>query len=192
MRKYKFDVGISYASEEEEYVSRVIKLLKELYNLEVFYAPEEQRKMLGEDLLVYLNRVYKNECRYVAVFISEHYLIKEYTRQEAAIIKLRQKSENYRFVIPIVFGSARLEWLSKDIDYLSGDKSVESEIAYYINDKIDNAYTENKEYRFGRTPSSCDELRSTINFYGNGTNFVSAGDITGSTIQPRTNSYSKK
>lgn len=48
MSSYKYDVGISYATEDEKYVGRVIKLLKDLYHLEVFFAPEEQRKMIGE------------------------------------------------------------------------------------------------------------------------------------------------
>jgi len=185
MKKYKFDIGISYAGEDEKYVSRVIKLLKELYNLEVFYAPAEQRKMIGEDLLIYLNRVYKDECRYVAIFISEPYLIKEYTRQEAAIIKLRQQNENYRFVIPVVFGDARLSWLSDDIDYISGDKSLESEVAYYINEKVKvnsiNREENNTEEAMFRPKNSS----LTINFYGNDANFVSTEGITNSTIQPR-------
>lgn len=185
MKKYKFDIGISYAGEDEKYVSRVIKLLKELYNLEVFYAPAEQRKMIGEDLLIYLNRVYKDECRYVAIFISEPYLIKEYTRQEAAIIKLRQQNENYRFVIPVVFGDARLSWLSDDIDYISGDKSLESEVAYYINEKVKvnsiNREENNTEEAMFRPKNSS----LTINFYGDDANFVSTEGITNSTIQPR-------
>ena len=159
--------------------------MKELYNLEVFYAPAEQRKMIGEDLLIYLNRVYKDECRYVAIFISEPYLIKEYTRQEAAIIKLRQQNENYRFVIPVVFGDARLSWLSDDIDYISGDKSLESEVAYYINEKVKvnsiNREENNTEEAMFRPKNSS----LTINFYGDDANFVSTEGITNSTIQPR-------
>ena len=185
MKKYKFDIGISYAGEDEKYVSRVIKLLKELYNLDVFYAPAEQRKMIGEDLLIYLNRVYKDDCRYVAIFISEPYLIKEYTRQEAAIIKLRQQNESYRFVIPVVFGGARLNWLSDDIDYISGDKSLESEVAYYINEKV-KSNPINREKNNTEESTFLSEISGlTISIYGNDANFVSAESITNSTIQPR-------
>lgn len=185
MSKYKYDIGISYASENEKYVSRVIKLLKELYNLEVFYAPEEQRKMIGEDLLIYLNRAYKDECRYVAIFISDPYLIKEYTRQEAAIIKVRQLHENYKFIIPVVFGNAKLDWLSDDIDYMSGDKSLESEVAYYINEKVKSCHNDCAETNTEKSNSTSAQSNTTFNFYGNGANFVSAENITNSTIQPR-------
>lgn len=185
MNNYKYDIGISYASENEKYVSRVIKLLKELYNLEVFYAPEEQRKMIGEDLLVYLNRAYKDECRYVAIFVSEPYLIKEYTRQESAIIKVRQLHENYKFIIPIVFGDAKLDWLSDDIDYMSGDKSLESEVAYYINEKINNCQNDCGKTNIKNSNSTSTHSNATFNVYGDGANFVSAEIITDSIIQPR-------
>lgn len=190
MSKYKFEIGISYASENEKYVSRVIKLLKELYNLEVYYAPLEQRNMIGEDLLVYLNRVYKDECRYVAIFISNPYLIKEYTRQEAAIIKLRQQNETYKFIIPIVFGSARLDWLSDDIDYISGDESLESEVAYYINEKV-KSYHRDCEKNNEESKLLSNNSGNTITFYGNDVNFISVEKITNSIIQPREHSGKK-
>lgn len=181
MSNYKYDVGISYATEDEKYVGRVIKLLKDLYHLDVFFAPEEQRKMIGEDLLVYLNRVYKDECRYVVIFISEQYLKKEYPRQEAAIIKLRQMTEDYRFIIPVVFGGAKLDWLSDDVVYMSGDKAVESEIAYYISEKVKGSKGEPK--------SSSKSLKnisgSSVNIYGENANILFVDSITGSDIQSR-------
>lgn len=182
MIKYTYDVGVSYASEDEEYVSRVIKLLKEVYCLKTFFAPSEQRKMIGEDLLIFLNKVYKSECRYVVIFISENYLIKEYPRQEASVIKLRQTTEDYRFIIPVVFGDSRLGWLSKDIDYISGDNCTESEVAYYISAKIKNSFCniDNKTASpFEKRMSNC------INVYGNGANIVYANNIDNSNIQNR-------
>ncbi len=181
MSGYKYDVGISYATEDGRYVGRVIKLLKDLYHLDVFFAPEEQRKMIGEDLLVYLNRVYKDECHYVVLFVSEQYLTKEYPRQEAAIIKLRQMAEDYRFIIPVVFGSAKLDWLSEDVVYMSGDKATESEIAYYISEKVKGSKGEHK--------SSSKLLKNIgeppVNIYGENANIIFVDSITGSDIQSR-------
>lgn len=182
MSEYVYDVGISYASEDEEYVGRVIRLLKEIYNINVFFAPLEQRKMIGEDLLVYLNRVYKDECQYVAVFVSDNYLLKDYPRQEASIIKLRQLTENYRFIIPIVFGDARLDWLSKDIDYMKGDKCAESEVAYYISEKIKTNICNSKKKK--EKPTEKEPVFS-MNIYGSGANIVTASNINNSNIQNR-------
>ncbi len=185
---YKYDVGISYATEDEEYVGRVIKLLKERYQLKVFFAPAEQGNMLGEDLLIYLNKVYNDECCYVVVFISEKYLSKEYTRQEASIIKLRQATEKQRFIIPVVFGSARLDWLSKDIVYLSADKAVESEVAYYINEKIKKDKTD-----FSNKASNVSNSvhKSIVNNFGNNNNVLYVNNISNSQIQPRTTDTNK-
>ncbi len=185
---FEYDVGISYASEDDEYVSRVIKLLVDIYDLKVFFAPSEQRKMIGEDLLIFLNKVYKNECRYVVVFISENYLTKEYPRQEAAVIKLRQTTEKYKFIIPIVFGNSRLEWLSKDVDYISGDNCTESEVAYYISAKIKNSFCniDNKT-----TSPSEKRMSNCINVYGNGANIIYAKNIDNSNIQNRDQNSNK-
>lgn len=185
---YKYDVGISYATEDEEYVGRVIKLLKERYQLKVFFAPAEQGNMIGEDLLIYLNKVYNDECHYVVVFISEKYLSKEYTRQEASIIKLRQATEKQRFIIPVVFGSARLDWMSKDIVYLSADKTVESEVAYYINEKIRKDKTDFSN----KAPNVSNSAhKSIINNFGNNNNVLYVNNISNSQIQPRTTDTNK-
>ncbi len=181
MSGYKYDVGISYATEDERYVGRVIKLLKDLYHLDVFFAPEEQRKMIGEDLLVYLNRVYKDECHYIVIFISEQYLTKEYPRQEAAIIKLRQMVEDYRFIIPVIFGDAKLDWLSDDVVYMSGDKATESEIAYYISEKVKGSENEPK----CSTKLHKNTDGSSVNIYGEKANILFVDSIADSDIQSR-------
>lgn len=176
---YKYDVGISYASEDELYVGRVIRLLKKIYSIKTFYAPDEKRRMIGEDLLIFLNQVYRNDCRYVAMFVSEHYISKEYPRQEAAVIKIRQQEEGNGFIIPVVFNNAQLNWLH-DITYLSGSESTESEIAYLIKDKV-KGNLEEKEIKTNEDSF----FKSDIKITGEKINIVNVKSIDNSIIQPR-------
>ena len=90
-------------------------------------------------------------------------------------------TEDYRFIIPVVFGGAKLDWLSDDVVYMSGDKAVESEIAYYISEKVKGSKGEPK--------SSSKSLKnisgSSVNIYGENANILFVDSITGSDIQSR-------
>lgn len=135
MNEFRYDVAVSYASEERPYVERVVRYLQ-MDGLKVFFAPDVQESLIGENMLEVFYPVYKRESMFVAAFVSEAYLKKDYTRQEADIALFRSKEEKRNCLIPIYFGKARLEALNRDINYLSADKQTENAVAYYIKEKV--------------------------------------------------------
>lgn len=186
----KYDIAISYASENRDYVARVVRIL-ELEGFSVFFAEQNQEMLTASNLLETLYPIYKWDSLFIAAFISESYLKKDYTMQEASIALTRSREERRNCLIPICFGNARLPDLNPDIVYLSGEKK-ESETAYYIAQVV-RGYRRNS----GNAPSPNPDIppvskppsgRTFSNFVmgDNATIIQSQGDICGQ-IFPDTN-----
>lgn len=129
--KYKYDVGISYASEQERYVTRVAKIL-EKENLRVFFAPNREEEFLGRDMITEFYDIYRYESMFVACFVSRDYLDKDITMHEAKTAMLREKEEKRNCLIPVYFGGSRLKELDPDIHFLDADRLREVEVAEKI------------------------------------------------------------
>lgn len=133
---WKYDVAISYASQQESYVSRVVKILKK-EGIKVFYAPDREEEFLGRDMIMEFYDIYRYESLFVASFVSNDYLKKDITMHEARTALLREKNENRNCFIPVYFQGAKLEGLNPDIHYLDGEKLKEVEVADKIKRIID-------------------------------------------------------
>lgn len=128
---FSYDVAISYASEQEHMVHRVVKIL-EAEGLRVFFAPNQESEFMADDMFERFYRIYRYESRYVAAFVTEDYLRKDITMHEASTAMLRRQSEGRNCLIPIYFGKAALEKLDSDINYIRGDNLREAELAEKI------------------------------------------------------------
>ena len=62
-------MAVSFASEDRELVEEIVSLLKDA-GLRVFYDTDYQAAMWGEDLVEYLDQVYRLKARYAIIFIS--------------------------------------------------------------------------------------------------------------------------
>lgn len=141
-KSYKYDIAISYASEQELYVNRVAKIL-EKEKINVFYAPNLEDEFLSCDMITAFYDIYRYESLYVACFISEDYLQKDITMHEAKTALIRGKDERRNCLIPVCFGSARLKELDPDIHYIDADKFKEVEVADKLK-RIVTAYKNNR------------------------------------------------
>lgn len=125
---FSYDVAISYASEQEQIVSRAAKILS-ADGFKVFFAPEEERAFIAEDMISSFYRIYRYESRFVAAFVTEDYLRKDITMFEATTAMLRRREEGRNCLIPIYFGEAKLPCLDPDIHCVKGDGLREVELA---------------------------------------------------------------
>lgn len=48
----------------------------------VFYDEYERANLWGKELIEYLEDVYKNKSKYVIIFVSKSYLVKDWTNHE--------------------------------------------------------------------------------------------------------------
>lgn len=77
--KYYYDVVLSFAGEDREYVEECADILTAL-GIKVFYDSYEQDVLWGKDLYTFLADIYSNKARYAIVFISQHYVKKCWTK----------------------------------------------------------------------------------------------------------------
>jgi hypothetical protein len=185
LRRFKYDVAVSYAGEQLKYVRRVVNLLQ-AEAISVFFAPKEQERLVATDILEETYQVYKRECRYIALFISKEYLNKDITMHEANIALFREEEERDHCIIPIYFGEARLEGINKDLHFFEADTQKEVYISQHIanrlryHKKIEGIYNNtNKDTGLGA-------INTTYNIGNHATiknNTVSVHDISNSTIQ---------
>ena len=134
---YSYDVALSYASEQESLVRRVAKLLK-FEGLRVFYAPFDEGKFQGDDMIARFYKIYRYESRYVAAFVTDDYLRKDYTMHEAHSAMFRERDEDGCPLIPILFGDASLPELDPDICRIHADELQAVDIADKIRKIVRN------------------------------------------------------
>lgn len=111
MAEYKYDVVLSFAGEQREYVSEVADELKRV-GLAVFYADHERTELWGKDLPSSLWQVFEKEGRYCVLFISAESVEKQFPKHErrgALTRSLREKSE---YVLPARFDDTEIPQLT--------------------------------------------------------------------------------
>jgi hypothetical protein len=69
---YEFDVAVSFAGEDRELVEEIVSRLKDA-GVHVFSDTDYQAATWGEDLVEYLDQVYRLKARYAIMFISRFF-----------------------------------------------------------------------------------------------------------------------
>jgi hypothetical protein len=132
MENYKYDIAISYASEQSQYVQNVVKALQE-QSLTVFADYLEPHRFLGELLPEELRKIYHDESKHVLLFLSYEYIKKKYTQYEGRIVCERLLDGDKFFLIKI--DDVTLPWLNSAIGYISMEYTPQM-IAQMIKKKI--------------------------------------------------------
>lgn len=161
---YEYDVALSFAGEERDYVRQVAKIASER-GIKVFYDEEAQIEMWGNSLIDYLNDIFEKRARYCVMFISEKYLEKPWTSFERDIIQKRNLIEK-GVLLPARFDDTKIPGLGSkfyiDLRSLSPEKFVdllEKKIKGVKNDK-----NVKKEFRVPKLSQSIDPYQSKKDF----------------------------
>src|SRR5215469_16742853 len=77
----RWDVALSFAGTEREYVGKVAQALK-ARGIRCFYDADEKVRLWGTHLAEELPRIYTRESAAVVVFISADYAGRDWTRLE--------------------------------------------------------------------------------------------------------------
>ena len=133
--RFDYDVCVSFAGENRAVVKAVVDSLKRR-RLKCFYDNDEQATLIGKDLIVYLDEVYRKKARYCVMFISEHYLVKLWTNHERKSIQARMFESKDDYLIPVRLDDADVPGVLSTIGYLDGRRHSVSEIAALIQKKV--------------------------------------------------------
>jgi hypothetical protein len=134
---YEYDVALSFAGEQRDYVREVAKVLAEEYELKVFFDEFEEEKLWGKNLYDYLYEIYSKKSKYVIIFVSKEYKEKIWTnheRQAAQEKALHLKNQEY--ILPVKFDETNIPGLSSTIKYLDANKYSPYQIALLFAKKM--------------------------------------------------------
>ena len=114
----KYDIALSFAGENREYVDKVAKLLKDK-GISVFYDLFEKANMWGKDLYQYLTDIYRNKALFSIIFMSEAYKKKLWTKNvELKAMQARAFEENKEYILPVRFDDVEIDGVLPTTGYL--------------------------------------------------------------------------
>lgn len=126
--KPNYQIGLSFAGEDRNYVEAVAKELK-LQGISVFYDNYELVDLWGKDLYQHLNDVYKNKCEYCIIFISENYSKKLWTIHELKSAQTKAFNENKEYILPARFDETEIPGMNSTVGYIDCNKISPIELA---------------------------------------------------------------
>lgn len=114
----KYDIALSFAGEDRDYVDRVANLLKE-HGIKVFYDIFEEANLWGKDLYSHLSEVYHKEARFTVMFISEAYARKLWTNHERQSAQARAFQSAQEYILPARFDDTEIPGVLPTVGYIS-------------------------------------------------------------------------
>ncbi len=133
--EYKYDITLSFAGEDREYVEKVAEILKQ-NDVNVFYDKFEEAELWGKDLGIHFEFVYARSAKYCIPFISENYKNKLWTNYEIrnAISRAVETKEDY--ILPARFDDTKIDGLRTSIGYIDLRKYNPEDFAKIILKKL--------------------------------------------------------
>jgi hypothetical protein len=113
----KYDVVLSFAGEDRDYVEEVASRLK-TSGVDVFYDRYEEASLWGKDLVEHFDSVYRNDGRYCVMFISSAYAEKMWTRHERRSALARGLDSKREYVLPARFDDTSIDGLRATTAYV--------------------------------------------------------------------------
>lgn len=131
----QFDVALSFAGEDRDYVEKVASVLKAM-GIRVFYDKYETVSLWGKDLYVHLREVYFQHSKYTVIFLSEHYKEKLWTNHERESAQARAFTENREYVLPARFDDTQIPGILPTTGYVSLSDYSPEQFAELIKQKV--------------------------------------------------------
>jgi hypothetical protein len=117
-RTVQFEIALSFAGEDREYVDRVANLLRDS-GVTVFYDIFEEASLWGKNLYDYLSEIYQNKALFTIMFISEHYARKMWTNHERQAMQATAFQEHQEYILPARFDETPIPGVLPTVGYIS-------------------------------------------------------------------------
>ena len=101
-QEYQFDVALSFAGEDRQYVEEVASHLQEM-GIKIFYDKYELITSWGKDLYEHLIDIYQNKSRFTVMFCSKNYADKLWTNHERRAAQSRAFKSSREYILPARF-----------------------------------------------------------------------------------------
>lgn len=136
--QFEYDVALSYASEQFEYVKDVAFNLQS-YGLKVFFDKfdHEQISLWGENLIDKFYEIFAKKSKYCVMFLSKNYSEKEWTLHEFDSAQIRNlKNKDHIYLLPVRFDDSEIKSLNPAVSYLNAENYSPQELAKLIYNKV--------------------------------------------------------
>lgn len=127
----RYQVALSYASEQRDYVEEVARFLAE-WGIGVFYDEFEAERLWGMDLSEELQRVFEKRSDVVVMFVSGAYVQKPWPELERRSVLRRMGLGLHDCVLPVRFDDAPIPGLPTTVRCESAVERTPAEIAGMI------------------------------------------------------------
>lgn len=151
---YEYDLAMSFAGEQRAFVEDVVRELG-LPEARVFYDADHKAALWGEELSEKLIRVYRDEARYVVMFVSREYAEKEWCNLERRAALRRRMMTSGAYILPVRLDTTTLddvEGLLGTIGYLDGLREGAVGVASCLREKLQIAVAERPERQADEGP----------------------------------------
>lgn len=111
--KYRFDVVLSFAGEDRNYVESIGNMLKRK-KVRVFYDYDYRNELWGNSLPDKLDEIYRTDAKFCMIFCSQYYSRKKWTILEKRSAQAAQfDSGRYDYILPILLDDTQIPGILK-------------------------------------------------------------------------------
>lgn len=137
-RLVEFEIALSFAGEDREYVDQVANLLRDS-GVKVFYDLFEEANLWGKNLYDYLSEIYQNKALYTIMFISEAYARKLWTNHERQAMQARAFQEHQEYILPARFDETPIPGVLPTVGYVQLAGRLPQDFVKVIHKKLVNS-----------------------------------------------------
>jgi hypothetical protein len=137
---YQYDVTLSFAGEDREYVNKVAKTLQE-NNIKVFYDKFEEVDLWGKDLGLHFDYIYRKGAKYCVPFISQYYKKKIWANHEIKTAISRAIETNVEYILPARFDDTEIDGIRPTLGFIDLRNVTPEELAHLIIKKLEKEPT---------------------------------------------------
>ncbi|CAM5668356.1 hypothetical protein MAUB1S_04891 [Mycolicibacterium aubagnense] len=168
--QYKYDVAVSFAGEQRSFVEEVVRKL-DLPPGRAFYDADYKADPWGEELSEVFTKLYRDEARFVVMFISREYAEKQWCNLERRAALRRRMMTKGAFILPVRLDSTTLdevEGLLGTIGDLDGRREGVDGVVKALQSKLAKAMAgepapkEDDEPRFGEVQTTQEGLLTLL------------------------------
>jgi len=135
---YEYDVCLSFAGEQREYVEEVAHYL-ECNDIRVFYDEFQKSDLWGKDLYEHLSYIYSQAARFCVLFISKEYAEKIWTSHERKSAQARALRERSEYILPVLFDDTSIPGMLPTVGYLDARVTPAEEVSQRLIEKIERS-----------------------------------------------------
>ena len=135
MHSPKYQVALSFAGEQRDYVEEVARYLQNR-TISVFYDGFETVGLWGRNGAEAFHQAFAQQSAYVVMFVSAAYVDKAWPRHERRSAISRMIQEGDEFILPVRFDDTPVPGLPTDILYLCASQHTPAQLALLIAQKL--------------------------------------------------------